>query len=93
MYEFTHLRLIARVLDRRVMIIHVPPHMGFALAKMIEPLVGDVLITRDEIEGLMADLLVSEQAPTGATHLEDWLREHRQSVGRMYASELQRHYR
>jgi uncharacterized protein YbjT (DUF2867 family) len=86
-------RLLARVLDRHVMISHVPPRVGFALAKLLEPFVGDVLITRDEIAGLMAGLLVSRQAPTGSTRLEDWLREHKQSVGSVYASELQRHYR
>lgn len=86
-------RLLACVLDRRVMIGHVPPRVGFALAKLLEPFVGDVLITRDEIAGLMAGLLVSQQSPTGSTRLEDWLREHKQSVGRVYASELQRHYR
>ncbi len=75
------------------MISHVPPRMGLALAKLLEPFVGDVLITRDEIAGLMAGLLVSRQAPTGSTRLEDWLREHKQSVGSVYASELQRHYR
>lgn len=75
------------------MIIHVPPRMGFTLAKLIEPVVSDVLITRDEIAGLVEGLLVSEQSPTGKTHLEDWLRAHRLSVGKACASELQRHYR
>ena len=89
----TLVRLLASILDQHVMITHVPPHMGFALAKLLEPFVGDVLITRDEIAGLMAGLLVSDQTPTGTTRLADWLREHKESVGRRYASELQRHYR
>lgn len=93
-FRFTDLvHLLASILDRRVMIIHVPPRMGCILAKLLEPFIGDVLITRDEIAGLMADLLVSRQAPTGTTHLADWLREQKESVGRAYASELQRHYR
>lgn len=85
--------LFVSILDRHVIITHVPPGLGFALARLIEPFVGDVLITRDEITGLMADLLISRQAPTGTTHLEDWLRSHKSSVGKVYASELQRHYR
>ncbi len=84
--------LLARILDRHVIITHVPPGLGFALARLIEPFVGDVLITRDEIAGLMANLLISDQEPSGTTRLIDWLRAHRESVGRAYASELQRHY-
>lgn len=86
-------RLLASILDRRVIITHVPPRLGYTLARFIEPFVRDVLITRDEIAGLMANLLISHQAPTGSTHLADWLRTHRSSVGKVYASELQRHYR
>lgn len=86
-------RLIADKLHRRARLLRVRPGLAFALAKVIEPLVGDVLITRDEIAGLMANLLISQQAPTGHTHLGDWLEEHAQQVGAKYASELQRHYR
>jgi uncharacterized protein YbjT (DUF2867 family) len=86
-------RLIAEKLHRRVGLIHVHQGLAFYLAKLIEPFVGDVLITRDEIAGLMADLLISRQSPTGHSHLGDWLEENAQRVGTKYASELQRHYR
>ncbi|HVU68061.1 MAG TPA: NAD(P)H-binding protein [Ktedonobacteraceae bacterium] len=85
-------RMLASILDRHVIITHVPPGLGFALARLIEPFIGDVLITRDEIAGLMANLLISHQEPGGTTHLIDWLRAHKNSVGKVYASELQRHY-
>lgn len=86
-------RLLARVLNRRVIIAHVPPRLGFTMAKLLEPFVGDVLITRDEITGLMDDLLISQHEPTGTVHLESWLHQHKQNVGKAYASELSRHYR
>src|SRR6266849_694096 len=86
-------RLIAEKLHRRVGLIHVHQGLAFYLAKLLEPFVGDVLITRDEIAGLMANLLISRQSPTGHTHLGDWLEENAQRVGTKYASELQRHYR
>jgi len=85
-------RLIAQKLHRRVMITHVRPDIAFFLAKLIEPLVGDVLITRDEVSGLMTDLLVSQKPPTGHTRLSNWLDEHADSAGKHYASELKRHY-
>ena len=86
-------RLLANKLQRKVLITHVSPQLGFTLGKLIEPLLGDVLITRDEVAGLMADLLISHQPPTGHTHLSTWLDEHANTVGKAYASELARHYR
>jgi uncharacterized protein YbjT (DUF2867 family) len=85
-------RLIAEKLHRPARLMHVRPGLAFGLAQPIEPFLGDVLITRDEIAGLMANLLISHEAPTGHTHLADWLKDNAQQVGMKYASELQRHY-
>jgi NADH dehydrogenase len=52
--------------------------------------VGDVVVTRDEIEGLMADLLYCDSPPTGTTVLSEWVREHADTLGRQYTSELAR---
>ena len=52
----------------------------------------DVVLTEDEIKGLMADLLVSHRPPTGRTSLETWIKSHAQTIGGTYASELARHY-
>ncbi len=60
---------------------------------MIGALVKDVVLTRDEVDGLMANLLVTDSPPTGTTRLSEWLRDHADSVGTQYASELNRHYR
>lgn len=86
-------RLIAGKLHRRVLFMHVPPLLPFYAGKLIEPFIGDVLITRDEINGLMANLLISDREPTGHTHLSQWLAENADMVGKRYASELGRHYR
>jgi uncharacterized protein YbjT (DUF2867 family) len=85
-------RLIALKLGRKVLFPHVNPGLAFYLAKLIEPLLGDVLITKDEIKGLMANLLISQDTPTGHTHLSQWLERNAGTVGRNYASEIGRHY-
>lgn len=85
--------LIASKLQRKVLIVSVNPPLAFYLAKVIEPVVGDVLITRQEVEGLMANLLISQQPPTGHTRLATWLEQHADEVGKLYSSELGRHYR
>jgi NADH dehydrogenase len=53
-------------------------------------LLGDVLITREEIQGLMAGLLCTDSPPAGATRLTDWIRTHARRLGVRYASELRR---
>jgi uncharacterized protein YbjT (DUF2867 family) len=85
--------LIGRSVGRTPRILHVSPRTAYALTRVLGRLVGDVVLTRDEIAGLMADLLVSTAEPTGATRLSDWLRANAATVGRRYASELARHYR
>lgn len=85
-------RLLARAVDRPARILHMPPAMVLLASKLLGPIVGDVVLTRDEIDGLMADLLVSPHQPTGTTHLSIWLEEHGDGLGRAWANELKRHY-
>ena len=51
------------------------------------------MVTRDEIDGLMAGLLVSDGPATGATRFSEWLEQNAESIGARYTSELSRHYR
>ncbi len=90
---FTYRRLveeISNIIGVRRLIISVPPAIGYAVGTVLGKLAGDVMITRDEVEGLMADLLVTSSPPAGSTHLTDWAREHAETLGRHYASELAR---
>ncbi len=85
--------LIARVVGSRARLVHLPPGLVLAMAGVIGALVRDVVLTREEIDGLMAGLLVSREPPAGTTRLSEWLAQHADSVGVRYASELRRHYR
>jgi uncharacterized protein YbjT (DUF2867 family) len=93
-YTFDELvRLIAAKIGSRARIIHLRPGMALFLSRLIGCLLRDVVLTRDEAEGLMSNLLVSEGPPTGQARLGDWLAQNVDSVGARYASELNRHYR
>lgn len=85
-------RLIRDAVGGRARIIHVSPRVGLAIGRMLGRLVGDVVITRDEIDGLMGDLLVSHDRPTCPTRFSAWLSENADSLGRRYANELKRHF-
>jgi len=81
---------IGEIIDKRRPIISVPPILGYWVGRVIGRLVGDVTITREEIEGLMADLLYVESPPAGETRLTDWTREQASTLGKQYANELAR---
>lgn len=76
----------------RARVVSVPPRLGLLAARAVGLLVGDVLVTREEVRGLMAGLLVSTGPPTGRTAFSAWLAEQAATVGTRYASELGRHY-
>lgn len=93
-YTFGELvRLIAETVHSRARIVHVGPGLALFLARLASRVVKDVVLTRDEVEGLMSNLLVSDGPPTGQTRLSDWLSRSADSIGTRYASELSRHYR
>src|SRR5512142_1612912 len=48
---------IGEIIGARRPIISIPPALGFLVGAAVGRLLGDVTITRDEIAGLMADLL------------------------------------
>ncbi len=84
--------LIAATVGSGARLVHVSAPLLGLMARLVGHLVNDVVLTKEEIEGLMADLLVSDQPPTGKTRLSAWLAAHAQSIGQSYASELARHY-
>ncbi len=92
-YIFDELvRLIADKIHSRARIVHVRPGLVLLLARLIGYAVKDVMITKDEIEGLMSNLLVSEGSPTAPTRLSEWLEQNAESAGSKYTSDLKRHY-
>ena len=68
------LRVMASVLNRNVKFIHVRPNVGIFLGKIIGLFVDDVLLTKDELQGLMANKLTSQQVPNGKTKFTEWLK-------------------
>ena len=93
-YTFEQLvRRIAETIHSRAKLVHLPPWLALSLSRSIGWMVRDVVLTRDEVEGLMANLLVSQGPPTGQTRLSEWLARNAGTVGRNYASEINRHFR
>ncbi len=82
--------MIGTVIGKRRPVLYVPPVLGYAAGSIIGRLMGDIMITRDEIAGLMQDLLFTQAPPAGATRLTAWARLNAAELGAHYASELAR---
>jgi len=83
-------RRLGRIIGKPRPVISVPPRLGYLAAWLLGKLVGDVIVTRDEIRGLMAGLLWVHCLPAGTTKLTDWARQNADRLGARYASELAR---
>jgi NADH dehydrogenase len=61
-----------------------------AVSKLVNPVVKDIVITREEISGLMRGLLDSPEPAAGPTKLTEWATAERETLGVVYANEIGR---
>jgi NADH dehydrogenase len=88
--DFVH--LLGKTIGAQRPLISVPPRLALLAAQFLSLFVGDVILTPEEVKGLMANLLVSKDPALGKTAFRDWLDDNKSTVGMRYASEIQRHY-
>jgi NADH dehydrogenase len=86
-------RMLASAVHRKARIVHVDPRIALAMTQIVSRLVRDVMLTRDEIRGLMTNLLVTDSPPNASTRFSQWLASNADKIGIAYASELARHFR
>lgn len=86
-------RTIRDALGARTPVLPMPGPLVHLAGFLAGRFLGDVVLTRAEIRGLAAGLLVSRGPPTCPTRLTEWLADHAEELGRRYASELARHWR
>jgi NADH dehydrogenase len=81
---------IAEIIGRKRPIIPVPDSIGYLFAYIIGIFLGDVVITKEEIKALKANLLYTDSKPSGKTRFTDWARENSKLLGIEYFSEIKR---
>lgn len=92
-YTFQELvRLVGETIGAKRPLLSVPPRLALLTAQFLSLFLKDVLLTFEEVDGLMANLLVSHEPARGKTVFKEWLKENKNQVGVRYASELERHY-
>jgi NADH dehydrogenase len=72
-------------------IIHLPPGLTLQLIHLVGLWVREVILSREELDGLMTELLLSQKPPLGRQSVLGWLITHGSDLGLVYKSELSRH--
>lgn len=85
-------QLVGEKIGAKRFVISAPPRLALLAAQFLSIFVNDVILTPEEVDGLMANLLVSKEPARGRIKFSEWLEENKNSIGMKYASELKKHY-
>ena len=93
-YPFAELvRLVGLATGVRRPLVRVPAPVVLRLGDLVGRARRDVLLTREELAGLRASLLVSHEPPRARESFREWVAANADGLGRRYVSELARNYR
>jgi NADH dehydrogenase len=84
---------IAIAIQHKRRIFFTSPTLTLMAGRVLGRYMKDVILTSQELAGLMDEHLVSTEAPRGHVRIEDWLLCAADGLGTTYASELDRHFR
>lgn len=84
------IQTIGQSIGKNRFILPLPPFVVLFAGALIGRIVGDIMITKDEMTGIMQNLLCVQASPAGTIKLSQWLVENRETIGLRYASDLAR---
>jgi uncharacterized protein YbjT (DUF2867 family) len=92
---FTFTEFVSAIRDAigsRALLLPTPAPIALAAAGLLGRALGDVILTREELDGLMAGLLVSREPALGTRRFSEWLAANADWLGRSHLSELATHF-
>jgi uncharacterized protein YbjT (DUF2867 family) len=84
---------VAIAIQHKRRIFFTSPTFTLMAGRVMGRYLKDVILTPQELAGLMDENLVSKEPPRGRARIEDWLLRDADVLGVSYASELDRHFR
>ena len=87
-----YVRTVARVCGLRRWIVPVPGWLALTALWLIEPFLGDVILTREELAGLQQELLLSRAPPLGSESVLPVLEAEAERLGSRYVNDIHRHF-
>jgi NADH dehydrogenase len=86
-------RAVRSAVHSRSLIVPMPKQAVLAAGRVIGRVVGDVVLTSDELRELTTGFLTSSEPPRGTVRATEWIAANGDELGRMWSSELARNYR
>jgi len=87
-----YVRLVARACGVRRLILPTPTWLSLGTLRLVETWLHDVVLTREELDGLEQELLVSRSPGLGRESVGRWLMDHGGALGRSYVNDRERHF-
>ena len=84
---------IAIAVGKHPRFVYMSPRTTMRAVRLLNRFVNDIMLNEPELQGLMEELLVSHERPRGTRRLDNWLLTNAETIGKTYASELDRHWR
>ncbi|HEV2140134.1 MAG TPA: NAD(P)H-binding protein [Candidatus Dormibacteraeota bacterium] len=84
---------IAIAVGKHPRFVYLSPRNAMRAVRLLNRFVKDIMLNEPELQGLMEELLVSHERPRGTRRLDNWLLTNAETIGRSYASEMDRHWR
>jgi uncharacterized protein YbjT (DUF2867 family) len=84
-------RLLRQAVGSRAVLVKTAPTLALAGARVAGFIAGDALLTREQLDDLRAELLVSHEPPRGVIRFAEWLPRQQAFLGLRYASANSRH--
>ena len=85
-------RAVRSAVHSRSLIVPMPALAVLAAGRVLGRVVGDVVLTSDEIRELTTGFLTSNEPPRGTIPVTGWVAAHGEELGRRWSSELARNY-
>ena len=84
-------RMLRQAVASRAVLVKTAPVLALAGARVAGFIARDALLTREQLDDLRAELLISCEPPRGTIRFSDWLPRQQVSLGHRYASAQTRH--
>jgi hypothetical protein len=86
-----YVKLIARACGVRRLVASMPKMLSWLGLSILEAVLGDIILTREELAGLEQELLISHAPALGRQSVRAWLMAHGNELGRKYTNDRFRH--
>lgn len=84
-------RVLRQAVESRAVLLKTAPALALVGARLAGFIAGDALLTREQLDDLRDELLISQEPARGAIRFAEWLKRQKAFLGLRYASAKTRH--